>query len=47
MTQEGLLGSMTVEGAVNTEAFLTYLDNLPCPALRPGQTVFMDNLLSP
>jgi hypothetical protein len=47
MTQEGLLVSMTVEGAANTEAFLTYLDNLLCPALRPGQTVLMDNLLSP
>jgi DDE superfamily endonuclease len=47
MTQEGLLVSMTVEGAANTEAFLTYLDGLLCPALRPGQTVLMDNLLSP
>lgn len=36
MTQEGLLASMTVEGPANTEAFLTYLDNLLCPALRPG-----------
>jgi transposase len=44
MTQEGLLVSMTVEGPANTEAFLTYLDNLLCPALRPGQTVLMDNL---
>jgi hypothetical protein len=47
MTQAGLLVSMTVEGAANTEAFLTYLDGLLCPALRPGQTVLMDNLLSP
>jgi hypothetical protein len=30
MTQEGLLVSMTVEGAANTEAFLTYLDKLLC-----------------
>jgi transposase len=44
MTHEGLLVSMTVEGAANTEAFLTYLDELLCPALRPGQTVLMDNL---
>jgi transposase len=44
MTQEGLLVSMTVEGAANTEAFLTYLDKLLCPALRPGRTVLMDNL---
>jgi hypothetical protein len=35
---------MTVEGAANTEAFLTYLDQVLCPALRPGQVVVMDNL---
>ena len=44
LTPKGLLASMTVEGAANTEAFLTYLDELLCPALRPGQTVLMDNL---
>ena len=44
MTQEGLLASMTVEGAANTEVFLTYLDNVLCPALRPGQVVVLDNL---
>jgi transposase len=44
MTHEGLLASMTVEGAANTEAFLTYLDAVLCPALRPGQTVLIDNL---
>jgi hypothetical protein len=30
MTHEGLLASMMVEGAANTEAFLTYLDELLC-----------------
>jgi transposase len=44
MTHKGLLVSMTVEGAANTEAFLTYLDELLGPALHPGQTVLMDNL---
>ena len=44
MTHEGLLASMTVEGAANTEAFLTYLDAVLCPALRPGRVVLMDNL---
>ena len=44
---EGLLRTMTVEGPANTEAFLTYLDELLGPALRPGKTVLMDNLLSP
>src|SRR2546423_915078 len=44
LTHEGLLASMTVEGAANTEALLTYLDAVLCPALRPGQVVLMDNL---
>jgi transposase len=44
MSHEGLLASMMVEGAANTEAFLTYLDAVLCPALRPGKVVVMDNL---
>ena len=41
---QGLLASMTVEGSTNKEVFLSYLQNVLCPALRPGQTVIMDNL---
>ena len=44
MSAEGLLTTMTVEGAADTEAFLLYLDKFLCPALRPGKTVLMDNL---
>ena len=44
MSAEGLVGTMTVEGATNTEVFLTYLDQVLCPALRPGQIVILDNL---
>ena len=44
MSPEGLLRTMTVEGAADTEAFLLYLDELLGPALRHGQTVLMDNL---
>jgi hypothetical protein len=44
LTLEGLQASMIVEGAANTEVFLTYLDEVLCPALQPGQTVVMDNL---
>ena len=47
MSAEGLLTTMTVEGAADTEAFLLYLDQFLCPALQPGKTVLMDNLLSP
>ena len=44
MTRRGLLATMTVEGAANTDVFLTYLDQVLCPALRRGQTVLLDNL---
>lgn len=44
MSREGLVGTMTVEGSTNTAVFLTYLDQVLCPALRPGQIVIMDNL---
>jgi transposase len=35
---------MLIEGSTNTEVFLTYLDEVLCPALQPGRTVVMDNL---
>ena len=44
MSPAGLLATMTVEGSTNTDVFLTYLDQVLCPALRPGQTVVLDNL---
>ena len=44
MGPQGLLATMTVEGATNKEVFSTYLDHFLCPALRQGQTVVMDNL---
>jgi transposase len=47
MSSEGLLKSMTVEGAADPEAFLIYLEKFLCPALPPGKTVLRDNLLSP
>ena len=47
MTHEGLLRTRTVEGAADPEAFRLYLDECLGPALRPGQTVLRDNLLSP
>ena len=44
MSPAGLVATMTVEGSTNQEVFLTYLDQVLCPTLRPGQTVVMDNL---
>ena len=47
LSPEGLLTTMTIEGAADPEAFRLYLDECLGPALRPGQTVLRDNLLSP
>ncbi len=35
---------MTLEGALDTEAFIVYARELLCPSLRPGQVVVLDNL---
>lgn len=44
MNLDGLVATMTVEGSTNKQVFLTYLESVLCPALRPGQVVIMDNL---
>lgn len=44
LTPQGLLPTMTVEGATNKEVFATFLDKFLCPALSKGQTVVLDNL---
>jgi transposase len=44
LTTEGVLASMRIEGSANTEVFLTFLDQVLCPALRPGRLVVMDQL---
>jgi transposase len=44
LSAEGVLAAMRIEGPANTEVFLTFLDQVLCPALRPGQIVVMDQL---
>ena len=44
MDHQGILAAMTVEAATDSEVFLTYLDEVLCPKLRPGHVVVMDNL---
>jgi len=46
MSLDGIVASMSIEAATDTEIFLAYLDHILCPALRPGQVVIMDNLSS-
>jgi transposase len=35
---------MAIEGATDTEVFQTYVRQVLCPTLRPGDIVVMDNL---
>lgn len=46
MSLDGMLATMTVEAATDTDIFLAYLDDVLCPQLRPGDVVVMDNLSS-
>lgn len=44
MSLRGMIATMTIEEATDTDIFLAYLDEVLCPALRPGDVVVMDNL---
>jgi transposase len=43
---EGVRCSMVVDGAVNGDVFIAFVERVLVPALRPGDTVVMDNLSS-
>jgi len=40
----GPLAGATVSGATDTDVFLTWIEHALVPALRPGETVVLDNL---
>lgn len=42
----GLRATMLRSGAINGPSFATYVREVLCPTLRPGQTVILDNLSS-
>jgi transposase len=44
LSTKGIVAAMTVEAATDREVFLTYLDEVLCPKLKPGDVVVMDNL---
>ena len=46
MSTRGMIATMTIEEATDTDIFLAYLDHCLCPALRPGDVVVLDNLSS-
>jgi transposase len=46
MRRSGVFAPMVVDGPVNAEVFAAYTEQCLVPALRPGETVMMDNLSS-
>lgn len=46
MSTRGMIATMTIEEATDTEIFLAYLEHVLCPQLHSGDVVVMDNLSS-
>jgi transposase len=46
MRLSGITAAMTIEEATDADIFLTYVEDVLCPTLRPGDVVVMDNLSS-
>jgi transposase len=46
LTSQGILTAVTVNAATDAEVFRQFINEALVPALRPGQTVVMDNLSS-
>lgn len=44
LTVNGLTAMMTIEGATTGDVFLTYVNDVLGPELRPGDVVVLDNL---
>jgi transposase len=41
---DGLTAPLTIDGAINGELFLAYVEQVLVPTLKPGDVVIMDNL---
>lgn len=44
LTTRGVRAPMTIPSATDGDVFLTYVEQVLCPELRPGNVVVMDNL---
>lgn len=44
LSTRGIGASLVLEGATDTAAFMTYIEQVLAPTLRPGQIVLVDNL---
>lgn len=42
----GIVAAMTIEEATDGDIFLAFIQQILCPALKPGDVVVMDNLSS-
>ena len=40
----GMMAPMALDGPINGSAFQAYVEQVPVPELKPGDTVIMDNL---
>jgi transposase len=46
MSHNGMVAAMTIEEATDGDIFLAFVQQVLCPALKPGDVVVMDNLSS-
>ena len=46
MSLRGMIATMTIEEATDADIFLAFVEQVLCPALKPGDMVVMDNLSS-
>ena len=46
LRHDGLVAPLVLDGAINGEAFLAYVEQCLAPTLQPGQVVVADNLSS-
>jgi len=46
LTREGLIAPFVLDGPINAECFLAYVEQILAPVLREGDTVILDNLSS-
>jgi transposase len=44
MGLKGIIAPMVLDGPINRDAFLAYVEQFLAPALKPGDIVIMDNL---
>ena len=44
LTTDGLIAPVVLDGPMNGDAFIAYVEQFLAPALEPGQIVIMDNL---